>query len=88
MGKEQADRLDWHVEGSRTVIMLGKKRLGYAYAPKDSPKEIHEKLDELCLRNNTWLQIWLALKAAERGDKHWHTEVKLAIKAAGEGVQP
>ena len=82
--REQSDRLTWHVEGGRAVIVLGSRRLGYAYAPKKSPKEVHEKIDEICLRYNTWVQLWLALKAAERGDKYWLTEVKAAIKAVGE----
>ncbi len=85
--REQGDRLVWHKEGSericKTAIMLGKKRLGYACAPEENPKELHEKLNELCLRYNTWPQIWLALKAAERGDKHWLAEVRTAIKDAG-----
>ncbi len=85
--REQPDQLAWHREGSekirKTVIMLGKKRLGYAYAPKENAKELSGKLDEICLRYNTWPQIWLALKAAERGDKHWLVEARAAIKDAG-----
>ena len=90
MERERPDKLAHHAEGSegihKTVIMLGKRRLGYAYASKENPKELRDRLDEICLRYNTWTQIWLALKAAERGDKHWHAEVKAAIRAAGQEI--
>lgn len=84
--REQADQLAWRTTiGREAAIMLGKKRLGYAYGSAENDHELHKRLDEICLRYNTWVQIWLALKAAERGDKYWLTEVKAAIKAAGEG---
>lgn len=84
---EPEEKLAWHIEdvekSSRIVILLGNKRFGYAYSPTQNAEDLHKQLDELCLRYNTWTQMWLALKAAERADKHWLQEVKVAVKATG-----
>lgn len=86
--REQAERLAWHTDTgtkcNKKVILLGKKRIGYAYSPTENTQKVRNTLNEICLRYNTWVRIWLALKAAERGDKYWLVEVKAAIKAAGE----